>query len=198
MRYNKTIRILHLMLMLGVLAQLCSELLMQVPKPGESIDQMAGFFFSIHQLIGFVVLIIAITYLMVIMEHSKHKNRLFPWLDATLRAELIREIQRDIPGWFRGVLPSPDQAHLLAGTVHGLGLILATGLGLSGSVIYLGINSDGSMPPPIHTIKELHEILGTLMWIFMAGHLVMALLHQVKGHQVLQKIFTADGRNRGS
>ncbi|ATX81579.1 Cytochrome b561 [Mariprofundus ferrinatatus] len=192
MKYEKSTRILHILLMLTVLAQLLSEQFMQVPKPGKAIDQLAGFIFSIHQFGGFVVLIVAIAYLMTVLDRDESRLRLFPWLDPAKRKSLITEIKCDIPGWFKGVLPPPEQAHLIAGTVHGLGLMLATGLGLTGSIIYLGMKHDGGMPPAVHTIKELHELLGTTLWFFVVGHLLMALLHQIKGHRVLQKMFTAN------
>jgi len=192
MRYEKVTRVLHLFLLLTVLVQLLTEQLMQVPKPGEPIDLVAGFIFSVHQMIGFVVLIIAITYLLVIMDKVESRMRLFPWLEQGLRTALIAEIRRDLPGWFKGKLPSPDQAHLIAGTVHGLGLLLATGLGVTGSIIFLGIKHDGSMPPAIHTIKEIHELLGTTLWIYLIGHVSMAVLHQIKGHRVKQAIFSSE------
>ena len=192
MRYEKVSRVFHIALLLTVLAQLLTEQFMQVPKPGEPIDLVAGFIFSVHQMIGFIVLIIAITYLLVIMDKLEHRTRLFPWLDRDLRAALLIEIKRDLPGWFTGKLPNPEQAHLIAGTVHGLGLLLATGLGMTGSIIFLGIKHDGSMPPAIHTLREIHELLGTMLWIFIIGHVSMAVIHQIKGHRVLQAIFSSD------
>lgn len=192
MRYEKVTRMLHLFLLLTVLAQLLTEQLMRVPKPGEPIDLVAGFIFSVHQMIGFVVLIIAITYLLVIMDKVENRMRLFPWLEQGLRTALLAEIRHDLPGWFKGKLPAPDQAHLIAGTVHGLGLLLATGLGVTGSIIFLGIKHDGSMPPAIHTIKEIHELLGTTLWIYFVGHVSMAVMHQIKGHRVMQAIFSSE------
>lgn len=166
---------------------------MQVPKPGEAADHFALFLFSIHWVIGFFVVIICLAYLMLVMDKVEHRNRLFPWLEKDLRASLLIEAKRDIPGWLKGKLPSPDQAHLIAGTVHGLGLLLATALGMTGVIIYLGIKHDGSMPPAIRAIREIHEVLGIMLWLFIVGHLLMATLHQIKGHRVLQNMFTKNG-----
>ncbi len=197
MKHEKSSRTLHLLLMLTVTFQLLSEQFMQAPKPGEQISQIAALFFSLHQAAGIVVLIIATTYLITVVDREESKLRLFPWLDSGLRKNLIAEAIRDIPRWFRGVIPPPDQAHLIAGTVHGIGLMLATGLGVTGSIIYLGIENDGSMSKPLHAIKEFHEILGTVMWIFVSGHLFMAILHQIKGHRTLQGMFTSEGDKQG-
>jgi len=65
-------------------------------------------------------------------------------------------------------------------------------LGVTGSIIFLGIKHDGSMPPAIHTIKEIHELLGTTLWIYLIGHVSMAVLHQIKGHRVMQAIFSSE------
>jgi len=194
MKHEKSIRIIHLLLMFTVVGQLLTEQFMKVPKPGEQFEAFALFLFSIHQLIGFAVMIIAITYLMVVMDNLVHRNRLFPWLDGTLRASLISEAKRDIPGWFKGNLPPPAQAHLIAGTVHGLGLMLATGMGMTGVIIYLGMKHDGSMGAGIHTIREIHELLGTVMWIFVFGHILMAIMHQIKGHRIMQDMFSSGSK----
>lgn len=196
MKHEKSVRTLHLLLMLTVIVQLLSEQFMQVPKPGEPINQVAALIFSLHQVVGIVVLIISATYLVMVIDREESKLRLFPWLDKKLRSSLIAETVRDIPGWFRGILPPPTQVHLVAGTVHGLGLLLATGLGVTGSIIYLGIEDDGSMSKPLHAMKDFHEVLGTTMWVFVLGHLLMALLHQIKGHNTLQSMFTDGGGNQ--
>lgn len=193
MTYERPVQILHLLLMLTVLIQLLSEQFMQIPKPGQQINEFGALIFGLHQFSGFIVLIVAIVYLMVVLDKAEGKNRLFPWLSSEGRTILLQEIKRDLPGWFKGLLPAPEQAHTIAGTVHGLGIVLATTLGVTGSMIYLGINPDGSMPPPIHMIKELHELLGILMWLFFFGHSAMALLHQLKGHQIIQAVFTRSG-----
>jgi len=189
MRHDRTIRIMHIFIILTVFTQLLTELFMQVPKPGESMDKLTGLIFSAHEIMGMVVLIIMIIYLMIVGDNEQHRNRLFPWLLPEGRTGLITEFKRDVPGWFKGTLAKPEDAHLIAGSVHGLGVILVFLLGLTGCIIYLGMKHDGSMPPAIKSIRELHELLGTLLWIFIIGHLLMAAAHQFKGHRVLQGMF---------
>jgi cytochrome b561 len=36
---------------------------------------------------------------------------------------------------------------------------------------------------------QAHRILANLMWAYVVGHAGMAVLHQVCGHRVLQRIF---------
>ncbi|GAV19386.1 prokaryotic cytochrome b561 [Mariprofundus micogutta] len=192
MKHDRTIRILHIFIIITVFTQLLTELFMQVPKPGEKIDPLMGLIFSAHEIMGMVVLTIVIVYLMIVGDKEEHRSRLFPWLTADGRSGLICELKRDVPGWFKGILSKPEDAHLIAGSVHGLGIILAFLLGATGCIIYLGMKHDGSMPPAIKSIREFHELLGTTMWIFVCGHLFMATMHQIKGHRVLQAMFSGE------
>ncbi len=192
MRHERTIRILHIFIIIVVFTQLLTELFMQVPKPGEKIDVLMGLVFSVHEIMGMIVLIVMIIYLMIVGDNEQHRNRLFPWLTPEGRAGLIIELKRDVPGWFKGILAKPEDAHRIAGSIHGLGVILTTLLGVTGCIIYLGMKHDGSMPPAIKSIREFHELLGTLLWIFICGHMFMAAVHQFKGHRVLQGMFKGE------
>ncbi len=175
--------------MFTILLQLISEQLMQVPEPGHAVEATGALFFGIHQFIGFVVMVTVLVYLIIVMEKPEDRTRLFPWLDSSERNNLWLEIKRDVPGWFRGKLLPTDEAHLLAGTVHGLGISLALLLGATGCIIYLEIEPDGGMSPTLKLIRQSHEVMGTMMWIFIVGHAGMALMHQLRGHGVLQAMF---------
>jgi cytochrome b561 len=175
--------------MITILLQLISEQLMQVPQPGQSVLATGALFFGLHQFIGFVVLITVSVYLIVVIEKPEDRVRLFPWLDSSGRSGLWLEIKRDVPGWVRGKLRHPNEARLIAGTVHGMGISLALLLGVTGSIIYLEIEPDGGMSPALKLIRQCHEIMGTAMWIFVIGHAAMALMHQLRGHDVLRAMF---------
>jgi cytochrome b561 len=189
MQYARPIRILHLCIMITIMLQLISEQLMQVPQPGQSVSATGALFFGFHQFIGFVALITVLVYLIVVMEKYEDRVRLFPWLASSGRSDLWLEIKRDVPGWFRGKLRSPDEANLIAGTVHGMGISLALLLGITGSIIYLEIKPDGGMSPALKLIRQCHEIMGVAMWFFTIGHAAMALIHQLRGHGILQAMF---------
>jgi len=189
-RFSRGVRVLHLSMTLGVLLQLVSEQLMEVPKPGETIQPMEALFLTLHEWNGFVVLGIAFFYLMYLANDGDEWKRLFPWLGVDGCKGLWREIRTDIPGWIQGRLRPPTEAHYLAGTVHGMSILLMIGLGSTGILIFMGLESSGEMSEDIRLLRNLHANLGTLMWIYLFGHAGMGLLHQLKGHHVLEQMFS--------
>ncbi|MFQ5356184.1 MAG: cytochrome b/b6 domain-containing protein [Mariprofundaceae bacterium] len=190
MRYDRSVRILHLAIMLDVLIQLVSELFMKVPKAGEMILPVERIVFMVHEWNGFIVLALVVAYIMYLTDGEGGWNRLFPWTSAAGCKGLWQEIRQDVPGWFRGKLKKPADAHYIAGTVHGLSILLVIGLGASGIMIFMGLESDGSMSPEIKLLRELHSKMGTLMWVYIFGHTGMALIHQLSGHRILQDMFS--------
>jgi len=189
MTYDRPVRILHFIIMLTIFFQLLTEQFMKVPKPGESISPLEALLFGIHEWNGFVVLALVIAYIMYLGDERDDWKRLFPWLGAAGCKGLWQEIRHDVPGWLKGQLKSPDEAHYLAGTIHGLSILLAIGLGSTGIMIFMGLESDGSMSPEIKLLRELHAKMGTLMWIYLFGHTGMALMHQLSGRRILQAMF---------
>jgi len=105
---------------------------------------------------------------------------------------IASELREALPGWFSRGLQDIRKQDSLAKTVHGSGLLLALGLGLTGLIIFLEISPEGSIGALGHEALEVHELLGTLLWIFIIAHMAMAIYHQLLGHKVLQYIFWAE------
>jgi len=189
MPYNRTIRILHFTIVLSVLLQLLGETLIGLPEPNHPRHGMDTLIVGIHETIGIIALILVCTYLAMVVDEAAGRNRLFPWLSASGRSGLWSEIGRDMPDWLRGKLPPPEENHTIAGTIHGLGISLALLMGLTGMMIFLGTGPHGEMPPDIKAIWQYHSIMGTMMWVFVAGHAGMAIVHEIKGHKVLREMF---------
>ncbi len=189
MRFNRLTRFLHLCIMLGVLIQLISSQLMQVPKPGETVSAVEAIFMELHEWNGFIVLAIVAFYLMSLTDDRDDWKRLFPWLTVNGCKGLWQEIRFDMPGWLKGRLKKPAEAHYIAGTVHSLGILLLIALGSTGIMIFMGLESSGEMNDEIKLLRALHENLATLLWIYLFGHIGMTIIHQLKGHSVLKDMF---------
>jgi len=190
MRFNRATRLLHLCIMLAVLIQLGSEQLMKVPKPGETVQPIEAIFLGLHEWNGFIALAIVAFYLMYLSNNNDDWKRLFPWMSISGCKGLWQEIRSDIPGWLTGRLKNPGEAHYIAGTVHGLGILLLIGLGSTGIMIFMGLESSGGVNEDIKLLRALHANLGTLIWIYMFGHTGMAIIHQLKGHNVFGEMFS--------
>ena len=78
----------------------------------------------------------------------------------------------------------------LARAVHGFGLLLGLGFGCTGMTLFLTMMPDGSLTPAGRFALQTHDFLGALFWLFLIGHVGMALYHQKCGHRALQSIFS--------
>jgi len=190
MQHDRAIRILHFGIVISILLQVLGETLIGFPEPGHSRRAIEALYLGVHEGVGSLALIFVCVYLIVALDEAASRKRLFPWLNDGGRNSLRLEIGRDMPGWLRGKLLPPDEKNAIAGTVHGLGISLALLLGLTGSMLFLGIGPRGDMTPEIKAVWKCHSIMATMMWVFLAGHACMAMLHEFKGHGVLRGMFS--------
>ncbi|MES0371432.1 MAG: cytochrome b/b6 domain-containing protein [Mariprofundaceae bacterium] len=188
MHYDKITKILHWLIASTILMQLLSETFMKRPKPGRIRSEDQELFFEVHEWFGVIVLVLVLLRFVFIMDREEW-SKLFPWITAEGRRGIISEL-KEVPGWLIGKLRDAGEQDYIAKTVHGLGLLLALALGISGTVLFVGMNPDGSMDDVVHFFKETHELLGELLWYYVIGHVAMALLHQLMGHRSLQRIFS--------
>jgi len=191
MRYDRFSRILHWGIAVGVSVQLVSEQLMVRRLENKNPDILQSVTFIAHEYMGFIVLIIVgIRFTLMLDNPDKGLYHMFPWLTSPGRKQLMIELKNEIPVWLHGKLKRPEEADCIARSVHGLGLILAFGLGLTGMLLFIGTQPDGSTHGPIEAGRQIHDVLGYLMWLYIIGHVCMALFHQRLGHKVLQGIFS--------
>ena len=191
MRFTRAIQHIHLTIVCLVLFQLFSEQLMEIPKPDKPTDDTQALFLLLHEWNGFIVLGLAILFLLLRADKSQERHSLFPWLSASGWKGLFKEICSDIPDWFKGKLKKPEESFHIASSVHGLGILLLLGLGSTGIMVFMGLEPNGYMDKDTKLIKDLHSNMGDLIWIFVLGHSAMALLHQLAGHRVFQSIFSS-------
>lgn len=189
MRFSRAIQTIHLAIVCLVLFQLFSEQMMELPKPGEPVTDLEALFLQLHEWNGFIVLGLAILFLLIRTGESAASHSLFPWLSGAGLKGIFRELTGDVPGWFKGKLKKPEESHHIASTVHGLGILLLIGLGATGIMVFMELEPNGYMDKDTQLIKGLHTSMGELVWIFVLAHSAMALLHQIAGHRVFQSMF---------
>jgi cytochrome b561 len=189
MRYSAEEKLLHFMIGGGMLFQLIIENWMQRPKPDETATIVQILFFGAHEFIGISLLVIVGTRFLLMIGERQEFLRLFPWFDASGRQGLVNEIREVPTDWLSGNLKDTGEQNFLAGSVHGLGLLLALGLGLTGLIIFIELSPEGTTGVLGHGAIEVHEVMGTLLWVFLVAHITMAIYHQLLGHRALQHIF---------
>ncbi|MDT8375154.1 MAG: cytochrome b/b6 domain-containing protein [Mariprofundaceae bacterium] len=189
MRYSAEEKLLHFMIGGGMLFELIIENWMQRPKPDETATALQTLFFGAHEFVGVSLLAIIIMRFLLMAGDRQAFLRLFPWLYAGGRQGLLCELKQAPSEWLSGNLKDTGEQNFLAGGVHGLGLLLALGLGVTGVIIFTQISPPGTMSALGLKAVKVHEILGTLLWVFLIAHISMAIYHQILGHRALQHIF---------
>lgn len=198
MKYSRPIRILHLLLAAGITAQLALSLVMEVPKPGRTLDAFQAFAFEAHENLGVALLaVLMLHWLFFFMGHAhRGMGNFFPWFSRERLAGLAAEVK----DMLRLRVSDPEAQSALAGAIQGLGLAVASLLAVSGTVLYFGMGEDGSMSSMVHAVKEFHGTLGPVMWGYLAIHAGAAMLHRFAfSHRSILSIFelrfkAAEGR----
>lgn len=171
-------RALHWGISFSVVAQMLLGTFMEHPRR----DRPGDFLFEVHEKLGLVILALLIVYWIWAMVRSGEKSfgLFFPWFSGQRLRDLGADIKRHAAAIARGTLP-PAEDLPLASAIHGLGIICATGLAVTGSV--------GYFIPAGRAFLGYHELFVTPMWIYLGGHVVMTILHELKGERLLAKMF---------
>jgi len=189
MRISWATRMVHYFLLVSAVYQLLSSEWMMVPEPGKLAGSGVWLFYLHAWLFGWVALTAAFVYAMKAYYEPETWRLLNPWFSAKRLATLFAALRKEIPDLFRGRLAPLEVKSPLAGAVHGLGIILLIGLGMSGLYLMLGVRSDREMSLDTFISFKFHEVFGVLAWTFLAGHIFMTLYHLALRHPHLQDIF---------
>ena len=188
MKYDPLTRILHLCVALGITSQLMTSLVMVAPKP----DRLADAWFVAHETVGIALVGVVALYWLWIVARPVSRGQaflFFPWFSAK-RLGALRQDAADTWALMRQRrLPAADTAKPLPSAIQGLGLLLALFLAATGTTIAFGMEPNGHLSPLLHDVKEVHESVASLMWVYLVGHPLLGLLHQLAGDRVLTKMF---------
>jgi len=178
---------LHLALSVGIALQLLLSTVMAQPRPGKIRSAFELLTFSIHEKLGmFLLAVLLLHWLAWVFGKAHHEmGHFFPWLSPERR----RLVYAEIAELARFRLADPEARNALAGAVQGLGIVIASLLAMTGSVIFFTINPDGSMSSTVHMVKEVHGTLGPVMWTYLVLHAGAVLAHLTLGHRSLLAIF---------
>jgi len=113
---------------------------------------------------------------------------LFPWISAEGRSQLVDELKTQVLGWMRLQLAAPEASKLTDKTMHGLLLLAAAMMAVTGVILYLGWSTTAPQSMWIEAVAEVHEaVVGGLMGLI-GLHVVAVILHERQGHKVLDNI----------
>jgi len=190
MRYDRTTRWLHAGIALGVTAQLGLSLVMEAPDDQDEV-MASGLplqLFEVHEKIGMVLLVILVLHwLWSLSGHVQGGiTHLFPWFSK----DHMSRVKSEALALIRFKLPDPENSNALAGAVHGLGLLAATGLAATGAVIFFNLSRTGHMTPLGATFHSIHGTIAPLMWAYLISHFAVAVIHKRMGHTNVKEMFS--------
>lgn len=172
-------KLLHGVLLLAVAHQLILVGLVEPPKVGSA----GNAFFAWHRSVGLATLgIVTAFWLWTFARRSGTAlGVLFPWLSAGRRRALWHDMRAHLNALRRFRVIHADESPLASAT-HGLGLLVVSAMAGTGAVMALAEVPGG-------LVLQVHKLLANLTWAYVITHAGIALLHQMQGHGVLQRMF---------
>ncbi len=187
MQYDRLTRLFHILIAFGITTQMILTLVMVHPKPGRE----ANVFYDAHEYLGaFLLGILVLNWGWTLVRQGPVTlGHLFPWFSKNRLSALKHDIIKHITHLSRLKLPSTDEPSPLAGSIQGLGLIVATLLAITGTLILLYSDPTQRMTGWLHDVKEIHEAFGPMMWAYLGIHVGAGMMHQFFGHQTIRTMF---------
>lgn len=173
-------RLLHGLLLLAVLWQLIGSDFIERPRASRPGNAM----YEVHEVVGLATLGLVLAFWLwsVLRRRETLFAALFPWFSATRLKAIADDVGRHWALLKRFRLPGGVAETPLASAVHGLGLLAALAMAATGAVIY-------AQTMPGGPALKLHKAAANLMWAYVVAHAGLAVLHQMAGHRVLQRMF---------
>ncbi len=212
--YAKPIRILHSLLALCMIAQLAIGELMDVPEveapgsvpaiswitpafahsghhqaiPGAPVEESLGF--EVHELLGLTIAALVLIRLILALSSLPGANwrELLPWASAAGRKQLGDEIAAQMAGWKQGKLAAPEDGETVARCVHGLILLSATIMGITGTTLFFGWSTTAPQTEVIELVASTHEVVVGGLEGLLAVHVLAVVMHQLQGHNIIDRI----------
>jgi len=209
--YHQVTRWLHAGLVLGVIFQLVCAALMAHPdhQDGEQLapvlshvagsemgsmdhedSQQGRMLMQAHRTGGLVVAIMVLANLIwALMRRGKPRKRQFSVLISKQHWQEALSIARSMPRMLLGRLPLPEPGNSLSLVFEMLGMLVMSAMAVTGSMIWgLWSGSGNHVPAQAEMLMEAHAAFAVLLFLYLTGHVSMALMHAHAGDPVFSRI----------
>ncbi|MGA7801841.1 MAG: cytochrome b/b6 domain-containing protein [Gammaproteobacteria bacterium] len=179
--WDRNTRLFHWGLAVTISFELISGLYVSAPD--------TRLYFHLHEACGLVAAAVIALHWMWSFA-NRDLSILFPW-----NAEGFARARAELVGALWGRLPAQGRRAGLSSLVHGLGLLAATGMALTGVFIFMvipggqGASAASTDYAMFTSLALLHKSLSHFVWAYLGGHLAFAIFHQFRGHSVFGAIF---------
>lgn len=157
---------------------------MQAPLDGKA----ENFAFELHETLGLISLgVISLFWIWILVRKvDSSVASLVPWFTADKRATVMRDAKILLTSVIKRDFSNMPIDSALASAVHGLGLLSVLAAALTGAGWAVFEESNKGLAK---SIIEIHEMVTTFVWAFLAGHAGLAIIHEITGHPLLRRMF---------
>ncbi len=176
-------RALHFFMLLIVLHQLFGSLILERPMPGED----PAWPYWLHEYLGMAGLGAVTLFWVWTLLRDRRETRLgqlFPWFSARGWGGLFADL-RSLLGDLASLRKPSLHLGAIASAVHGLGLLAASYMALSGTFWFLVFKGG----PYARTVLGTHKLVANLMWAYVIAHVSIAVLHRLLGDDIFSRMF---------
>jgi len=162
----------------------------EVSQPMQPKDAMGQWLMAAHRTGGILVALIVLANLLwAVMPRGKpRKRQLAVLVSASHWSEAIA-IGRRLPQMLAGKHPLPEPGNSLSLIVEMFGLLTMTAMAISGSIIWNMWAGPGSKVSGLAEFwMDIHAGIAVLLFVYLAGHVSMALMHARAGDSVFVRI----------
>jgi cytochrome b561 len=188
-RHSKPTRIAHMALAVAIVTQLISSLVMIPPLDGNTAD----FAFAVHKYAGIAAFVAALAFWLVIASRRRgtHALSLFPWFSRKRLSLLANDLRDHGAAISRFHIPDYRAENPLASAVHGLGLLLMTGMAATGVAFLVAARSGlGEETAWVTADLQLHVLFANVVWAYLIGHAALAVVHQIVSKRSLMEMWS--------
>lgn len=190
-RHALATRLLHTGLATAIIVQLGSSQFMNPDHGGNTA-------FSVHMYSGLAAfaLVLGFWVATALRKRGTALHDLFPWTNAHRRAAVWADIKTHIVALKARTLPTHDDHSALASAIHGLGLLLMTGMAASGTLYYFVNAGDPDAGGLVGLAMFVHLNLANLVWAYLIGHAGLAVLNHFAGTLSLRTMWSLKGSDK--
>jgi len=171
---------------------------MNMHQPGHKEDVFGTWLMATHRSVGiFIVLIVLANLLWAVVPRGNPRKRQLAVLVSVLHWSEALAIAKRLPLMLMGKRPMPEPGNALSLIVEMLGMLTMTAMALSGGIVWDMWAGPGSkVSGQAELWMELHSGIAVLLYLYLAGHVSMALLHFRSGDLVFARILPRITINR--
>jgi len=159
-------------------------------QPKHKDDAFGQWLMAAHRAGGiFVALIVLANLLWAVMPRGNPRKRQLAVLFSALHWSEATSIAKRLPQMLMGKSPLPEPGNSLSLIVEMFGMLTMTAMALTGSIVWNMWAGPGSkVSEQAEFWMETHAGIAVLLFLYLAGHISMALLHARAGDPVFTRI----------